>query len=148
MNGIILYIYTLWYSCWLKKYSQNLKVESYFIWWEHLGLRLRRQAGGEQREQAVWKHSMYGKMQAPGLTEFIPFTCTSPTPSLFMQVQSLGQENTLEKEMATHSSILAWRIPWPEELGRLQSTGSQKSRTWVSDSTTIYVSHKIYIIII
>ena len=38
-------------------------------------------------------------------------------------VQSLGWEDPLEKEMATHSSILAWRIPWREELGRLQSTG-------------------------
>ena len=41
-------------------------------------------------------------------------------------VLSLGQEDPLEKEMATHSSILAWRIPWTEEPGRLQSTGSQK----------------------
>ena len=41
-------------------------------------------------------------------------------------VQSLGQEDPLEKEMATHSSILAWRIPWTEEPGRLQSTGSQR----------------------
>ena len=41
-------------------------------------------------------------------------------------VQSLGQEDPLEKEMATHSSILAWRIPWMEEPGRLQSTGSQR----------------------
>ena len=41
-------------------------------------------------------------------------------------VQSLGQEDTLEKEMATHSSILAWRIPWMEEPGRLQSMGSQR----------------------
>ena len=44
------------------------------------------------------------------------------------QVQFLGQEDPLEKEMATYSSILAWRIPWTEEPGRLQSTGSQKSR--------------------
>ena len=42
------------------------------------------------------------------------------------QVQSLGQENPLEKEVATHSSILAWEIPWTEEPGRLQSTGLQK----------------------
>ena len=42
------------------------------------------------------------------------------------RVQSLGQEDPLEKEMATHSSILAWRIPWTEEPGRLQSTGSQR----------------------
>ena len=42
------------------------------------------------------------------------------------QVQSLGQEDPLEKEMATHSSILAWRIPWMEEPGGLQSTESQR----------------------
>ena len=42
--------------------------------------------------------------------------------------QSLGQEDPLEKGMATHSSILAWEIPWTEEPGRLQSRGSQKSR--------------------
>ena len=40
-------------------------------------------------------------------------------------VQSLDQEDPLEKEMATHSSILAWKIPWTEEPGRLQSMGSQ-----------------------
>ena len=39
-------------------------------------------------------------------------------------VQSLGQEDPLEKEMATHSSTLAWKIPWTEEHGRLQSMGS------------------------
>ena len=38
-------------------------------------------------------------------------------------LQFLGQEDPLEKEMATHFSILAWRIPWTEETGRLQSTG-------------------------
>ena len=40
-------------------------------------------------------------------------------------VGSLGQEDPLEKEMATHSSILAWRMPWTEEPGGLMSTGSQ-----------------------
>ena len=44
------------------------------------------------------------------------------------QVRSLGQEDLLEKEMATHSSILAWRIPQTEELGGLQSTGLQRVR--------------------
>ena len=43
-----------------------------------------------------------------------------------IQVQSLGWENPLEKDMATHSSILAWRIPRTEEPGRLQSMGSQR----------------------
>ena len=44
-------------------------------------------------------------------------------------VQSLGQEDPLERGMATHSSILAWEIPWTEKAGGLQSRGSQKSRT-------------------
>ena len=44
------------------------------------------------------------------------------------RVQSLGQEDFLEKEMATHSSILAWKIPLMEEPGRLQSMGSQTVR--------------------
>ena len=43
-----------------------------------------------------------------------------------IQVRILGQEDPLEKEMATHSSILAWRIPWTEESGGLQSMGSQR----------------------
>ena len=44
-------------------------------------------------------------------------------------VRSLGREDPLEKEMATHSSILAWRMPWTEEPGRLQSMGPQESDT-------------------
>ena len=45
------------------------------------------------------------------------------------QVQFLGWEDPLEKEMATHSSILAWKIPWTEEPGRLQTLGSQQQDT-------------------
>ena len=45
-----------------------------------------------------------------------------------MQAQSPGKENPLEKEMATHSSILAWRIPWTEEPGGPQSIGLQRVR--------------------
>ena len=45
-----------------------------------------------------------------------------------MQVQPLGQEDPLEKEIATHSSILAWEIPWAEEYGGLQSMGLQRVR--------------------
>ena len=60
-------------------------------------------------------------------------------------VRSLGREDPLEKEMATHSSILTWRIPWTEEPGRLQSMGSQrvhgiaKSRTRLSDFTSLHM---------
>ena len=45
------------------------------------------------------------------------------------RVQSLGQEDPLEKKVATHSSILAWEMSWTEEPGRLWSMGSQKSQT-------------------
>ena len=45
-----------------------------------------------------------------------------------MWVQALGQEDPLQEEMATYSSILAWRIPWTEDSGELQSTGSQRAR--------------------
>ena len=54
-------------------------------------------------------------------------------PMQKMQVQSLGQEDPLEEEMATHSSILAWEILWTEEPGGLQSMGSQKSWTRLSN---------------
>ena len=45
------------------------------------------------------------------------------------RVRSLGREDPLEKEMATHSSTLAWKIPWMEESGRLQSMGRKESDT-------------------
>ena len=47
--------------------------------------------------------------------------------TLEMHVRSLGREDPLEKEMVTHYSILAWRIPWPEKLDGLQSMGLQES---------------------
>ena len=50
-----------------------------------------------------------------------------------MQVWSPGQEDPLEEEMAIHSSILAWEIPWIEEPGGLQSRGLQKIQTWLED---------------
>ena len=55
-------------------------------------------------------------------------------------VRSLGREDPLEKEMATHSSILAWEIPRTEEPGGLQPVGSQKSQTQLSDLTATTAS--------
>ena len=49
------------------------------------------------------------------------------------RVRSLGREDPLEKEMATHCSSLVWKIPWIEEPGRLQSTGLQESLTCLSN---------------
>ena len=50
----------------------------------------------------------------------------NPPATWKTRVRSLGWEDPLEKEMATHSSILAWKIPWTEELGRLQFMGLQR----------------------
>ena len=58
------------------------------------------------------------------------------------QVRSPGQEDPLEKRMATHSSVLAWRIPWTEEPGRLQPMGSQ-SWTRLSDFTFTFHFHAL-----
>ena len=55
------------------------------------------------------------------------------------QVPFMGQEDPLEKKMATHSSILTWRIPWTEKPGRLQSMGSQASDT----GTTEHYAHNL-----
>ena len=58
-------------------------------------------------------------------------------------VRSLGWEDLLEKEMAIHSSTLAWKIPWTEEPGRLQSMGSQ-SRTRLSDfNVNVVMKHTL-----
>ena len=57
-------------------------------------------------------------------------------------VQSLGGENFLEKGMATHSSTLAWRIPWREEPGRLQSMGSQRVRSdWATSLSFCFIDY-------
>ena len=69
-------------------------------------------------------------------------TCLPMQETQELRVPSLGQEDSLEEEMATHSSILAWRIPWSEEPGGLQSMGSQ-SQTQLSDCTHTY-SNGVY----
>ena len=62
-------------------------------------------------------------------------------------VQSLGQEDSLEKGMAIHSSILAWRIPWTEEPGRLQSMGSQRvryNRATITHSRILWLKNQVF----
>ena len=60
-------------------------------------------------------------------------TVKNPPAVQETHVQSLGKEDPLEKGMTTHSSILAWRIPWTEEPGGLQSIESQNSQTRLSN---------------
>ena len=78
--------------------------------------------GGCNGGQAI--HHILGFPDGTVVTD-LPASAGSPRDT----VQSLGQEDPLEKEMATHSSILAWRIPWTEEPGRLQFMGSKESDT-------------------
>ena len=59
------------------------------------------------------------------------------------QVQFLGGEDPLEKKVATHSSILAWRIPWTEEPGGLQSTGSQRVGHDRATSLSLFFLHPL-----
>ena len=64
----------------------------------------------------------------------------SPPAIQETRVQSLGREDLLEKEMATHSSILAWRIPWTEEPGRLQSNRQQRvGHNRVTNAFALYI---------
>ena len=94
--------------------------------------------GVEGREEE--KHAGHGSLQElrPEPKNLLPihFTWVSLVaqtvknlPAMWeKRVQSLGWEDPLEEAMATHSSILAWRIPWTEEPGKLQSIGSQRIR--------------------
>ena len=73
---------------------------------------------GETIEHHVWASLMAQWVENPPAMQETEET----------QVRSLGQEDSLEKEMATHSSVLAWKIPWTEEPGGLQSMGPQRVR--------------------
>ena len=86
------------------------------------------------RQSMMGVHSYKDTNPVLGALPSLDFPCSSVVtknlPAMQeTQVQSLGQEDPLEKEMTTHSSILAWRIPWTEEPGRLHSPWGCKSRT-------------------
>ena len=77
----------------------------------------------------ILKRKKKGKKGLPGGSVVrICLRCRRP-PEMQMWFWSLGKEDPLEKEIATHSSIIAWKIPWTEESGRLQSMQLQKSDT-------------------
>ena len=83
-----------------------------------------------------------GDLPDPGIESLSPSfqadALTSEPAVKETWVQSLGQEDLLEKETATHSSILSWRIPWTEEPGRLQSIWSQRiGHDWTTNTTII-----------
>ena len=73
-------------------------------------------------EEAAFELDLVGHAVFPGGSDGQVSACKMQET----WVQSLGQKDPLEKDLAPHSSILAWRIPWTEELGGLQSMGSQR----------------------
>ena len=82
-------------------------------------------AGGEK---GGWRQLRVGKLEGLGHTEVKSMAWVLEHLPVMWEawVRSLGREDPQEEEMATHSSTLAWRIPWTEEPGGLQSMGSQR----------------------
>ena len=124
---------------WHQTLREHFRMASNIIWrrkWQSTPVLLPGKSHGERN---LVGYSPWGckELDTTEQLHFLSFTFVSLT-SLVAQmvkrlptmwdtwVQSLGQEDLLEKEMATHSSILAWKIPWREEPGRLQSMGSQR----------------------
>ena len=75
-------------------------------------------------EKNIKKKKIYGASKVALVVKNLP----ANAGDVRVWVQSLGRQDPLEKGMATHSGILAWRIPWTEEPVRLQSIGSQRAR--------------------
>ena len=105
-------------------------------WWNR-GLAKIREVGpllvglqlGLQHCQILYLHYLFECSQHPRVWDFallVAQTVKRLSAMQETQIRSLGWKDPLEKEMATHSSTLAWRIPWREEPGRLQSMGSQR----------------------
>ena len=88
----------------------------------------REKAHAEQQRPSIAKNKLINKKKNffLSVTNLVAQTVKCLSPMLETRVRSLGQEDPLEKEMATHSSTLAWKIPRTEEPGRLQSMGSQR----------------------
>ena len=85
----------------------------------------------------IWKCFPIPFLSWPGLAQMVKYLPAKQET----RVQCLGQEDPLEEGMVTHSSILAWRIPWTEEPGGLQSMGSQRVRHgWATNTVTFSMS--------
>ena len=92
-------------------------------------------------QKVVNRYKIYGR------TSLLAHTVKSVSAMQEAWVWSLGQEDLLEKEMATHSSILAWKIPWTEKPGGPQSVGSQRVRQdrVINTSTIKYIGNVVII---
>jgi len=86
----------------------------------------------------ILKHFVWGSVNVNGTVSLVAHIIKNLPAMKETWVPSLSQEDSLEKGMATHSSILAWWIPWTEEPGRLQSMGSQRvGHNWATNTHTM-----------
>ena len=92
------------------------------------------------------QNSKCGHLRIP-LTSLVAQTVKSLSTMRATWVRSLGRQDPLEKEMAIHFSTIAWNITWREEPGRLQSMRSQKSRTRLSNFTSLHFKNKVFFLI-
>ena len=91
----------------------------------------------EQQQIVIWRLLWSGSGGLPLVASLVTQTVKNLPAMKETWVHYLGWENPLEKEVATHSSILAWIIPWTEELGRLQSMGWQRvGHDWMTNSSS------------
>ena len=110
------------------KFLTKNKVKCNYLWYGYLKMILPTGKRNWTYEGSTWGYNnrgecgLYSCYYLPHLTQTVKHVPTMQET----WVRSLGREDPLEKEMAPHSSILAWKIPWTEEPGRLQSMGSQR----------------------
>ena len=147
--------------CWLSFLHWVVFALSWKISWAHLfpsisefSIRFHWSICLSLQSWLLWPYNVWkaGKLIFPMLFFFFKIVLAILVPLSFLvpqmvknllamketQVRSLSREDPLEKGMATHSSILAWRIPWTEGPGRLQSMESQRGRhSWVTDTHTV-----------
>ena len=122
----------------LKKKNKNLENSLAVLW---LGFVLcstakKRKNIKENKLQGRWKAFVIQVVDTSLVTQMV-----KNLPAIQeIRIRCLGWENPPEKGMATHSSIFAWRIPWTEESGGLESMGSQRVGHWSTNATTIQVS--------
>ena len=79
-------------------------------------------------DREAWRAAIHGVTKSQTRVTELNWTVKNPPAEQETWVQSLSQEDAMEKEMATHSTIFIWEIPWTEEPGCLQSMGSQRVR--------------------
>ena len=131
----------IWSLGWEDPLEKEMKTHSSTLAWkipwteEPGGL----QCMGSQRVQHDWANSVFFFMNPGGISGKEP---TCQCRRCRRRVLSLDQEYPLEKEMATHSSILAWKIPWTEEPGGLRSMGSQRvGHDWANLHSQFHAAH-------